>query len=539
MPPATGDLTSNYTLTLPTSDGSASQVLTTDGSGVLSWAAPSSTNIYNSDGTISAGRTATAAGAFTVDGIALVGAERFRVLYGDAAVNGQAKLELREGSSGTLAFLSGSDDAIVSVDPSGVLIRADIPGSEITITGATKFTLGSDATGDIFYRNVSGYFTRLPIGSAGEVLTVSSGLPAWETASSGGSPAGTNYNLQYYNSGAFGADSNITVTPGAQMKLAVGTSTPAATLHAKNHNDAGSSTLLVENSSGNNIHNTLSSGYMQWGDNESLPRIHQSTIVGTQSYTGGGLTIEGFFEAATSYEVLGITHLEVTDGSDGPFSVVKIEGSHAPTSGAGDYVSLKIAPTINQTGTHTGDGYGIQVAPTLTAIGDTYVAYLAAVDDASAYGFVQEGDASINYFDGDTGVGTTTPTAKLDVTGTTRSTHFRGKTSTPSYTLGSSTVVGSGASLTLVGTDAGFEATLTTGSPISAVGTMFTVTFNTAYDTNAPVVTFSNRDLNSATSESTVKPYINSTATTNFTFNNVAALTASTTYKWSFIIMGK
>jgi hypothetical protein len=278
---------------------------------------------------------------------------------------------------------------------------------------------------------------------------------------------------------------------------------------------------------------------MQWGNNETLPRIFQSTLVGTQSYTGGGLTIQGFFEVGASYEVLGLTHTEVTDGSDGPFSVLKLTGSHAPTSGAGDYVSIKVAPTINQTGTHTGDGYGIQVAPTLTAIGDTYVAYLAAVDDASAYGFVQEGDASINYFDGDTGIGTTTPTAKLDVTGTTRSTHFRGKTSTPSYTLGANTVIGSGASLTLVGTDAGFEATLTTGSPISAVGTLFTVTFDTAYTTNAPVVVFSERDLNSATAAPTIKCYVNSTSTTNFTFNNITALTASTTYKWSFIIMGK
>ena len=38
--PAT--ISSNYTLTLPTTDGDANQVLTTDGSGVLSWTTPSS-----------------------------------------------------------------------------------------------------------------------------------------------------------------------------------------------------------------------------------------------------------------------------------------------------------------------------------------------------------------------------------------------------------------------------------------------------------------------------------------------------------------
>jgi hypothetical protein len=37
----------------------------------------------------------------------------------------------------------------------------------------------SGATGDIYYRNSSGFFTRLGIGSASNFLTVSSGIPAW------------------------------------------------------------------------------------------------------------------------------------------------------------------------------------------------------------------------------------------------------------------------------------------------------------------------------------------------------------------------
>ena len=39
QPPATGSLTTSYTLTLPTTDGNSGEVLTTNGSGVLSWAA--------------------------------------------------------------------------------------------------------------------------------------------------------------------------------------------------------------------------------------------------------------------------------------------------------------------------------------------------------------------------------------------------------------------------------------------------------------------------------------------------------------------
>jgi len=41
QPPATGTLTSSYTLTLPADDGTSNQVLTTNGSGTLSWTTPS------------------------------------------------------------------------------------------------------------------------------------------------------------------------------------------------------------------------------------------------------------------------------------------------------------------------------------------------------------------------------------------------------------------------------------------------------------------------------------------------------------------
>ena len=540
VPPSTGSLTGNYTLTLPTTDGTSGYLLTTDGSGVLSWTDPSTLTtdtLYTADGSIAEHRTVTIdSGARSLYIVSdncdfFIDNDTLQMNGGNTSfslVDSGSVVSMSAGTGGEINISSGGDMTISADDT--LTISSDQLVLDVAI---------SSGTGDIYYRETTGFTARLPIGSAGEVLTVTGGKPAWEAAPSG-SPAGVNYNLQYYNSGAFGADSNITVTPGAQMKLAVGTSTPAATLHARNHNSAGSATILAENSSGNDILKVLSSGYTQWGDNESLPRIYQTTSTGSSvSYTGGGLTVEGFVTAGASYDVFGITHTAISDGSDGPFVVQKIQGTHAPSSGAGDYVSLKIAPTINQTGTHTGDGYGIQVAPTLTAIGDKYVAYLAAVDNADAYGFAQEGDASLNYFDGFTGFGTTTPSAPLEVEGDAKVTHLVGNSGVPSYTLGSSSIVGSGAALTLVGHDTGFEATLTTGTGVSSIGTIFTITFAEAFTTNAPVVTFSARDLNSALEGPTVKPYVNSTSTTNFTFNNITALTSSTTYKWSFTVVGK
>lgn len=530
--PATGSLTSNYTLTLPTTDGASGELLTTDGSGSLSWSAPSAiaalvNTLYSADGTINAYRTVTLGASGYISIVADDGAY-FEI--------GPDYVDVASPSGNILSDTSG-----LAIDYTGNPIS--IAGSSITLqTTDLTFTLGSDSTGDILYRNSSGNITRLPIGSTGQVLTVSGGgLPSWAPATSGGSPAGTNYNLQYYNSGAFGADSNITVTPGSQMKLAVGASTPLATLHAKNHNSAGSLTLLAENSSGNDIFKVLSSGYTQFGDNESLPRIYQTaTTGGSVSYTSGGLTAEGFHSAGGTYDVFGITHTETLDTTDGPYNVLRISGAYTGASGATDYNSVRINPTINQTSTATGDMSGVLVSPTITSLasGGTYAAFRTTVDHANAFGIHQSGASSLNYFAGFTGFNTVAPVYPLEVEGVAAATKLVGNSSTPSYTLGSSTVVGTGATCTVVGTDVGFEVTLTTGTGISLIGTILTLTFSSAYPAS-PVVVFSPRDLNSATAGLVNAPYINSTSTTNFTFNNLVALTESTTFKWSFIIIGK
>jgi hypothetical protein len=62
-------------------------------------------------------------------------------------------------------------------------------------TGTTRKVIAAfndafGATGDIYYRDASGHFTRLGLGSAGQVLTVAAGLPSWQAASGGGGGGG-------------------------------------------------------------------------------------------------------------------------------------------------------------------------------------------------------------------------------------------------------------------------------------------------------------------------------------------------------------
>lgn len=70
-------------------------------------------------------------------------------------------------------------DTLVTLTSSATLTNKTIASSTDVLGGVTM-TLGSDATGDVYYRNASGMLTRLGIGSANNVLNVSNtGLPSW------------------------------------------------------------------------------------------------------------------------------------------------------------------------------------------------------------------------------------------------------------------------------------------------------------------------------------------------------------------------
>lgn len=73
------------------------------------------------------------------------------------------------------------------------VIQVNIDGA-VTLTGSQTLTnktltnpvinVGSDATGDIYYRNSGGLFTRLGIGATSDVLKVVGGVPVWAAPAS-------------------------------------------------------------------------------------------------------------------------------------------------------------------------------------------------------------------------------------------------------------------------------------------------------------------------------------------------------------------
>jgi len=92
------------------------------------------------------------------------------------------------------SIYSGTTEALSSAGLVTVANQSNITGvgtvtsgtwsTGAVIAGATM-TLGSDATGDVYYRNASGVLTRLAVGSDADVLTLSSGIPSWATPTVG------------------------------------------------------------------------------------------------------------------------------------------------------------------------------------------------------------------------------------------------------------------------------------------------------------------------------------------------------------------
>lgn len=70
-----------------------------------------------------------------------------------------------------------------------------------TASGNVSFNFGSDATGDLYYRNASGNLQRLPIGGPTEVLGSTGTVPAW-TTTAGSLPGGADGDYLIYTGGA-------------------------------------------------------------------------------------------------------------------------------------------------------------------------------------------------------------------------------------------------------------------------------------------------------------------------------------------------
>ena len=97
-------------------------------------------------------------------------------------------------ASGTAATVTGGTQAAITtcanLTTTGTVTTGTWSG---VIDGSATMTLGSDATGDIYFRDASGHLERLASGADGYVLTGTGAgsIPAWEAVSAGVSLSGS------------------------------------------------------------------------------------------------------------------------------------------------------------------------------------------------------------------------------------------------------------------------------------------------------------------------------------------------------------
>ncbi|MDB9779260.1 hypothetical protein OAB54_03315 [Flavobacteriaceae bacterium] len=248
-------------ITIPNTDGSANQILKTDGSGTLAWATPSagisgsgtanmipkfngsSTTLGNSsifdDGTNIGIGTTIPAGllhlkAASGDAKAIISAygegDEAHLMLKTGGINKTAVVATGISNWGRtdLRFILNSytnansyglsDTKMIIKNDGKVGIGTDSPAQKLDVTGSIKFS------GALMPNNSSG--------SSGQVLTSSgSGAPTWTTPSAGISGSGTANRIPKFNGSSTVLGNSSIFDDGTN--IGIGTTSPAGLLHLK------------------------------------------------------------------------------------------------------------------------------------------------------------------------------------------------------------------------------------------------------------------------------------------------------------------
>lgn len=192
------NLTANRTWVLPDSNGTSGYVLSTDGTGNLDWVAQTGGGGGSSQARIEFTAASNGTGqTFTNAGISSFTNNTFANVF----VNGVLLQTSEYSISGTTLtvsrYLSTGDNVIIAATSPG-----SVSGTLATTSGGTG--LNTYTTGDMLYASATNTLAKRAIGTTGQVLTVSGGLPTWQTPSSSGGFSGVSRtSILDITSGAF------------------------------------------------------------------------------------------------------------------------------------------------------------------------------------------------------------------------------------------------------------------------------------------------------------------------------------------------
>ena len=141
-------------------------------------------------------------------------------IEGDADVNGTLEADAITLQGTALGSLYSPIAGSSSITTVGTVTSGTFSG---VLDGDVTMTVGSDATGDVYYRDAAGHLERVPVGSDGQVLTSTGTVPNWESAAGGASLSGSTDNGLVTATGADAmAAESTALYDGSQLQMPAG-----------------------------------------------------------------------------------------------------------------------------------------------------------------------------------------------------------------------------------------------------------------------------------------------------------------------------
>lgn len=300
---------------------------------------------------------------------------------------------------------TGTNNALVVRDDGRVGILTAAPNSALEVSGSVRITGSAGTPTAVIGRNASGDIANLTLGSG---LAINAG--ELNTTGSVGA-AGTNYNIQYYNGGSFGASSTFTFDP-TNIRLGIGLSTGLISTLQVRGTVSGSTVFLTENDAGGDLFSVSDNGQVKFGSGEKPLIYPVSSNVGSVDITASGLAFDAGLDSTTGTAAFSFRHSTNTITS-GTFTGITYDQGFSPTSGTATFAMFYLGGTINQTGGANGIVRSAWIAPILTSAAD----YRALeISNTSGKAIWQTSSTPSNLFAGNTGFGTqTSPSYPIDV----------------------------------------------------------------------------------------------------------------------------
>jgi hypothetical protein len=438
------------TYTLPSADGTSGQLLSTNGSGTLSWATASSggspggstTQVqYNNAGSFAGssnltfdGTTLTAAGLSgplngTVGatspsiGIFVIATARSSAVQDFVALQGRAGGTNSYGVTLTPTTLTASR-TLTLPDASGTILQS---GTAVTVgqggTGATTLTgvLKGNGT-SAFTAATAGTDYQAPItltttGTSGAATFVGNTLNIPQYSSGGGSPGGSTTQIQYNNAGSFAGSANLTFD---------GTTTTAASVAYKG-STSGTVTLTAPAVAGSQSYTLptalptingqalvcTTAGVMSWSS--TLPSGPSSVEYLVVAGGGGGGSVNaggggGGFAQTSTLSVTSGTNYTVTVGGGGATATTGSASvfSSVTSNGGGAGGASGVAGSSGGNGGGGGGGGGAGGAATQGFAGGAGLTVAGQNPAGGGGGSTAVGAAAVALFAGNGGAGVTT-----------------------------------------------------------------------------------------------------------------------------------